>query len=133
MKGLNTIQYINFPTIEDTRGNLAFIQNDILPFEFKRIYYLFDVPSNSFRGGHSHINQHEILIALSGSFEVILDDGIEKKPILLNKPNIGLLIPTGIWRELQNFSSGAVCLVIASDIFDETDYIRNYKDFLKSK
>jgi len=133
MKRLNDIQYINFPVIEDTRGNLAFIQNDILPFEFKRIYYLFDIPSNAYRGGHSHINQLQILIALSGSFEVILDDGIEKKTILLNKPNIGLLIPTGIWRELQNFSSGAVCLVIASDIFDETDYIRDYKDFLKSK
>ena len=133
MKRLNNIQYINFPVIEDTRGNLAYIQNDILPFEFKRIYYLFDVPSNAHRGGHSHINQLEILIALSGSFEVILDDGIEKMPIILNKPNIGLLIPTGIWRELQNFSSGAVCLVIASDIFDETDYIRDYNDFSKSK
>ncbi len=133
MKGLNTIQYINFPTIEDTRGNLAFIQNDILPFEFKRIYYLFDVPSSAFRGGHSHINQHEILIALSGSFEVVLDDGLEKRTVLLNKPNIGLHITTGIWRELQNFSSGAICLVVASDVFDEADYIRDYNDFLKSK
>ena len=133
MKGLNTIQYINFPTIEDTRGNLAFIQNDILPFEFKRIYYLFDVPSNAFRGGHSHIDQHEILIALSGSFEVVLDDGQEKRIVVLNKPNIGLPIGTGIWRELQNFSSGAVCLVIASDVFDESDYIRDYDVFLKGK
>jgi dTDP-4-dehydrorhamnose 3,5-epimerase-like enzyme len=130
---LNEIQFINFPVIEDVRGNLAFIQNDILPFEFKRIYYLFDVPSNAFRGGHSHINQDEILIALSGSFEVVLDDGLEKKTILLNKPNIGLPISTGIWRELQNFSSGAVCLVIASDVFDEDDYIRDYDEFLKHK
>lgn len=124
---------MKFPVVEDTRGNLAFIQNDVLPFELKRIYYLFDVPSNAFRGGHSHIHQQEILIALSGSFEVVLDDGFEKRTILLNKPNIGLLIPTGIWRELQNFSSGAICLVVASDVFDEADYIRDYNDFLKSK
>lgn len=129
----NEIQFINFPVVNDVRGNLAFIQNDILPFEFKRIYYLFDVPSTAFRGGHSHINQDEILIALSGSFEVVLDDGMKKKTILLNKPNIGLPIATGIWRELQNFSSGAVCLVIASDVFDEADYIRDYDEFLKSK
>lgn len=133
MKKLKDIQLINFPTIEDTRGNLAFIQNEFLPFKFKRIYYLFDVPSNSFRGGHSHINQNEILIALSGSFEVVLDDGLEKRSIILNKPNIGLPISTGIWRELQNFSSGAVCLVVASDVFDEADYIRDYEEFLDSK
>lgn len=130
---LNDIQFIKLPVIEDVRGNLAFIQNDILPFEFKRIYYLFDVPSTAFRGGHSHINQHEILIALSGSFEVVLDDGTQKKTFVLNKPNIGLPISTGIWRELQNFSSGAVCLVIASDIFEEADYIRDYEAFLDSK
>lgn len=130
---LNDCQFINFPVVEDVRGNLAFIQNDILPFEFKRIYYLFDVPSNAFRGGHSHIEQHEILIALSGSFEVVLDDGIEKKSVLLNKPNVGLHIYTGIWRELQNFSSGAVCLVVASDVFDEADYIRDYEEFLAAK
>ncbi len=133
MKKLKDIQLINFPTIEDTRGNLAFIQNDFLPFEFKRIYYLFDVPSNAFRGGHSHIHQNAILIALSGSFEVVLDDGLEKRIVLLNKPNKGLHITTGIWRELQNFSSGAVCLVIASDVFDESDYIRDYQEFLDSK
>ena len=130
---LNDIQLINFPVVEDVRGNLAFIQNDVLPFDFKRIYYLFDVPSNAFRGGHSHINQHEILIALSGSFEVVLDDGLEKKTFLLNKPNVGLHIPTGIWRELQNFSSGAVCLVVAQNVFEEADYVRDYKEFLASK
>nr|WP_315141672.1 FdtA/QdtA family cupin domain-containing protein [uncultured Flavobacterium sp.] len=130
---LDDIQLINFPVIEDVRGNLAFIQNDILPFEFKRIYYLFDVPSTAFRGGHSHINQHEILIALSGSFEVVLDDGMKKKTFLLNKPNLGLHITNGIWRELQNFSSGAVCLVVASDVFDESDYIRDYDEFFKLK
>ena len=130
---MNQIELIKIPVIEDLRGNLAVIQNDVLPFEFKRIYYLFDVPSTAFRGGHSHIAQQEVLIALSGSFEVVLDDGQEKRTVLLNKPNIGLLIGTGIWRELQNFSSGAVCLVLASDVFEESDYIRDYNDFLKSK
>lgn len=130
---LNDIQLIDIPVIKDVRGNLGFLQNDILPFELKRIYYLFDVPSTSFRGGHSHVNQHEILIALSGSFEVVLDDGKAKKSYILNKPNIGLHITTGIWRELQNFSSGSVCLVVASDVFDESDYIRDYTDFLSSK
>ena len=127
------LQLIQIPTVEDLRGNLAFVQNDILPFDFKRIYYLFDVPSTAFRGGHSHINQHEILIALSGSFEVTVNDGKEKTSYLLNKPNIGLHIPTGIWRELENFSSGAVCLVLASDVFDEEDYIRDYNKFLNTK
>jgi dTDP-4-dehydrorhamnose 3,5-epimerase-like enzyme len=133
MTKITDLKLIQIPTVEDLRGNLAFVQNDILPFDFKRIYYLFDVPSTAFRGGHSHINQHEILIALSGSFEVTVTDGKEKKSYLLNKPNIGLHIPTGIWRELENFSSGAVCLVLASDVFDEADYIRKYDEFLESK
>jgi dTDP-4-dehydrorhamnose 3,5-epimerase-like enzyme len=130
---IKDIQLLKIPVVEDTRGNLAFIQNDVLPFEFKRVYYLFDVPSNSFRGSHSHINQSEVLIALSGSFEVVLHDGFEKKSFFLNKPNIGLYIPTGMWRELENFSSGTVCLVFASDIYSEHDYIRDYDAFLRSK
>lgn len=130
---LSAIQLLKIPVVEDTRGNLGFIQNGFLPFEFKRIYYLFDVPSNAYRGGHSHIDQNEVLIALSGSFEVVLDDGIQKKSFFMNNPNFGLNIPTGIWRELQNFSSGAVCLVVAQDVFDEADYIRDYDAFLKSK
>ena len=133
MTKINDVQLIQIPTVEDLRGNLAFVQNDILPFELKRVYYLFDVPSTAFRGGHSHVNQHEILIALSGSFEVLINNGKEKKSYLLNKPNIGLHIPTGIWRELENFSSGAVCLVLASDVFEESDYIRDYNEFLKTK
>ena len=130
---LNEIQLIKIPVVEDLRGNLGFIQNGFLPFDFKRVYYLFDVPSTAFRGGHSHINQQEILIALSGSFEVVLNDGNEKKSFLLNKPNVGLLITTGIWRELQNLSSGSVCLVVAQDVFDEEDYIRDFDEFLDSK
>ena len=127
------VQLLKVPVVEDTRGNLAFIQKDFLPFEFKRVYYLFDVPSSAYRGGHSHIVQQELLIALSGSFEVVVQDGLVKKSFILNKPNMGLLIPTGIWRELQNFSSGAVCLVLASDVFDEADYIRDFDAFLESK
>ncbi|WP_426091567.1 sugar 3,4-ketoisomerase [Flavobacterium sp. DSR3-2] len=133
MTTLDAIQLLKIPVVEDTRGNLAFIQKDFLPFEFKRVYYLFDVPSNAYRGGHSHILQQELLIALSGSFEVVLQDGAVKKSFVLNKPNVGLLIPTGIWRELQNFSSGAVCLVLASDTFEEADYIRDFGAFLESK
>tara|TARA_R110002126_G_scaffold83973_1_gene204454 strand:- start:653 stop:1057 length:405 start_codon:yes stop_codon:yes gene_type:complete len=133
MTKLEAIQFIKIPVVEDMRGNLGFIQKDILPFEFKRIYYLFDVPSNAFRGGHSHVEQQEVLIALSGSFEVVLNDGFEKKSFVLNKPNIGLYIPNGIWRELENFSSGAVCLVLASDEFIEEDYIRDYDAFMSSK
>ena len=133
MTTVNDIQLIKLPVVEDSRGNLAFIQNDVLPFNFKRVYYLFDVPSTSHRGGHSHIHQNEILIALSGSFEVVIYDGFKQKSFLLNKPNVGLQIVPGLWRELQNFSSGAVCLVIAEDVFDESDYIRNFETFKKSK
>jgi dTDP-4-dehydrorhamnose 3,5-epimerase-like enzyme len=133
MTTINNIQFIKLPVVEDSRGNLAYIQNDVLPFHFKRVYYLFDVPSTSQRGGHSHINQNQILIALSGSFEVVIHDGKNEKRILLNKPNIGLQIVPGLWRELQNFSSGAVCLVIAEDVFDENDYIRDFELFKKSK
>jgi len=124
---------IEIPKIIDPRGNLAVIEKNCLPFEIKRVYYLYDVPSHAFRGGHAHKEQQELLIALSGSFEVSLDDGEKKKTIMLNKPDKGLIITTGIWRELENFSSGAVCLVLASDVFDEADYIRNYDEFKLSK
>lgn len=130
---LNDIQLINIPKITDPRGNLAVVEKDTLPFAIKRVYYLYDVPSDSARGGHAHKEQSEFLIALSGSFVVTLDDGNDKKEILLNKPDRGLLIPTGIWRELNDFSSGAVCLVVSSGEFDEADYIREYRDFLASK
>ena len=128
-----THRLIEIPKIIDPRGNLSVIENQTVPFEIKRVYYLYDVPSGAFRGGHAHKNQHEVLIALSGSFEVVLDDGGQKETVMLNKPNIGLLIPTMLWRELQNFSSGSVCLVLASDVFDEADYIRDYQQFKSSK
>ncbi len=124
---------IKIKTVHEQRGKLAVIENNDIPFEIKRLYYLFDVPNDAYRGGHAHNIQNSFLIALSGSFEVHLDDGNAKKTIMLNKPNIGLFIPTGIWREIGNFSSGAVCLVLASINFDETEYIRNYKKFLSFK
>jgi len=122
-------QLIEIPKIHDRRGNLSVIEGETIPFTSKRVYYLYDVPSGSKRGGHAHKKQQEFLIALSGSFDVILKDGKSIETVTLNKPNVGLLIVDGIWRELRNFSSGAVCLVLASDVFDEDDYIREYKEF----
>ena len=127
------INLISIPKIHDVRGNLSVIEGDTIPFLLKRVYYLYDVPSGSERGGHSHINQQEVLVAISGSFDVLLNDGVNEKIVTLNRPNIGLLLPTGIWRELQNFSSGSVCLVLASDVFDEDDYIRDYNEFKSFK
>ena len=132
-RNLEEITLTDIPTITDTRGNLAVIEKECLPYPIKRVYYLFDVPSDSYRGGHAHKEQLEFLIALSGSFTVTVDDGTSKKSFLLNKPNKGLLLPTGIWRELEDFSSGAVCLVLSSGEFDEGDYIRNYQDFRNLK
>ena len=129
MTTIDNVQLIEVPKIHDTRGNLSVIEGKIIPFKIKRVYYLYDVPSGSERGGHSHIQQQEFLIALGGSFDVVLKDGISEKIVTLNKPNFGLLIPTGIWRELQNFSSGSVCLVLASEVFDEADYIRDFDSF----
>jgi dTDP-4-dehydrorhamnose 3,5-epimerase-like enzyme len=129
---LEDIKLIDIPKIVDEqgRGNLAVIEKDTYPFDIKRVYYLYDVPSDAYRGGHAHKEVYELLIAISGSFEVLLDDGKTKQKVMLNKPNKGLLIPTRIWRELDNFSSGAVCLVLASDVFDESDYIRDYHSFI---
>ncbi|MDC0117981.1 FdtA/QdtA family cupin domain-containing protein [bacterium] len=122
---------INIPKITDIRGNLGVIEKDTIPFDIKRVYYLFDVPSSAYRGGHAHINQVEVLIALSGSFDVKVDDGTEVSLITLNKPDKGLMLNKGVWRELENFSSGAICLVLASDVFDESDYIRDFEVFKK--
>lgn len=133
MTSITDIQILDIPKIHDTRGNLSVIEGRVIPFAMKRVYYLYDVPSGAERGGHSHKAQQEFLVALSGSFTVVLTDGKAKKSVTLNKPNEGLLIPNGIWRELENFSSGSVCLVIASDVFEEADYIREYEEFLLSK
>lgn len=122
---------IEFPTIQNRQGNLAVLENDTIPFEVKRVYYLYDVPSSAQRGGHAHKNLSQVLIAISGSFDVVLKDGKNNETITLNKPDKGLLIHNNIWRELENFSSGAVCLVVASAVYDEQDYIRSYTEFLK--
>ena len=124
------IKIVNIPKIEDPRGNLSVIEKEVVPFEIKRVYYLYDVPAGAERGGHAHKKLQQFLVALSGSFDVILNDGKEEKIVTLNKPFEGLLITNGIWRELKNFSSGAVCLVVASDVFSEADYIREFEDFL---
>ncbi len=133
MKLLEGVEIIEIPKVEDVRGNLAVIEKDVVPFDIKRVYYLYDVPSNAYRGGHAHKKLIQVLIPLSGSFDVVLDDGQDRTKITLNKPNKGLLIPTGIWRELENFSSGAVCLVLASDVFEEADYLRDYNSFTAYK
>ena len=134
MSPLLTISHvIELPKIKDPRGNLTFIEAcNHLPFEFKRIFYLYDVPSGADRGGHALIHCHQFLIAMSGSFDVILKDGHTEQRINLSRPNIGLHIPPGIWRELENFSSCAACVVLASHLYSEDDYIRDYGDFLRS-
>jgi mannose-6-phosphate isomerase-like protein (cupin superfamily) len=124
---------LDITKVHDTRGNLSVIEGNAVPFEMKRVYYLYDIPSGGKRGGHSHKECQELLVALSGSFDVIVNDGNEQKTVTLNKPNIGLLIPNGIWRELENFSSGSVCLVLASDVFKEEDYMRDFAEFKLSK
>lgn len=132
---LSKIRFIDIPKISapDGRGNLSVVEKETLPYDIKRVYYLYDVPSNSTRGGHAHKELQQCLIALSGSFIVVLDDGNEKKEILLNRPDRGLLIPNGIWRELIEFSAGAVCLSLVSEVYDEEDYIRDYDEFIAFK
>jgi oxalate decarboxylase/phosphoglucose isomerase-like protein (cupin superfamily) len=121
---------INFPKITDARGNLSFIEeNKHAPFEIKRVFYLYDVPSGATRGGHAHKISEQVIIALSGSFEVILDDGDCRKSFFLNRPHYGLYVPPGIWRELENFSSNSIALTLTSTLFDEKDYIRDYEIF----
>lgn len=125
------IELIELPKIEDVRGNISVIEKDIIPYEIKRVYYLYDVPSSAARGGHAHKEQYELLIPISGSFDVVLNDTREKQTVSLNKPYKGLLIKSNVWRELENFSSGAVCLVISSGEFDESDYIRDFDQFVE--
>ncbi len=132
---LNTLELREIIKISDPdgRGNLSVVERDFLPFTIKRVYYLYDVPSSSTRGGHAHKELQQFLIALSGSFDVVLDNGKQRRSITLNRPDRGLLIPNGIWRELENFSSGAVCLSLVSSEYNEDDYIRDYADYLTFK
>ena len=124
---------ISIPKIKNNKGNIGVIENDVINFDIKRVYYLYDIPSDAKRGGHAHIALQQFLIPLSGSFDILLHDGTHQKRVCLNKPDSGLLIPPGIWREIENFSAGSVCLVLASDIYKEADYIRVFKNFKKIK
>ncbi|UUV20942.1 sugar 3,4-ketoisomerase [Paenimyroides aestuarii] len=120
---------ITLPKIKDPRGNLSVIEGNTIPFAINRVYFLYDVPSGAERGGHAHKNQQEFIIAVAGSFQVVLNNGSEEKVYHLFKPNEGLYVPVNTWRELRNFSAGAVCLVVSSDAFDENDYIRDFNEF----
>jgi dTDP-4-dehydrorhamnose 3,5-epimerase-like enzyme len=121
---------LQLPKIHNRAGNITALENNIhLPFEVKRVYYLYDVPAGEERGGHAHRELQQIVVAASGAFDVLLNDGTNKKIVHLDRPFIGLHIVPGIWRELLNFSSGAVCLVLASHKYDEKDYIRDYENF----
>jgi hypothetical protein len=123
-------RFIDFPIRPDNRGNLTFVESGRhLPFELKRVFYLYDVPSGVARAGHALDGIDQVLVALSGSFDVVLDDGTERETVTLNRPARGLFIPSLVWRELENFSSGAVCLVFASDFYSEDSYYRTYEQF----
>lgn len=122
---------IELPKISEPRGNLTFVEsNRHIPFEIQRVYYLYDVPGGAERGGHAHKALHQLIIAMSGSFDIHLDDGHSKKTVHMNRSYQGLYVCPMIWREINNFSSGAVCMVLASDYYDEQDYYRDYENFI---
>lgn len=132
MKNVYDCNIIFLPKITERSGNISVVNNlNEIPFETQRIFYLYDIPGGESRGGHSHINCHQFLVAISGSFEVLLNDGKIQRQVLLNRPNIGLHIPPGVWASEVNFSSGSVCLVLASELYDENDYIRDFETYNK--
>jgi dTDP-4-dehydrorhamnose 3,5-epimerase-like enzyme len=134
LKDIYNCNVLELPKIHNRAGNITIIQNGLrMPFDVKRIYYLYDVPGGSERGGHAHKSLYQLIVAASGAFDVILDDGVNKKVILLNRPYYGLLVVPGIWRELVNFSSGAICLVLASEKYDPNDYIRDYSVYKQTR
>lgn len=129
---IENCKIIDLPRINDPRGNLTFVEaGHHIPFEIKRVYYLYDVPGGSERGGHAHKGLYQLIIAMSGSFDIQLDDGHSKKTIHMNRSYYGLYVCPMIWREMDNFSSGAVCMVLASNYYDEADYYRNYDEFIR--
>ena len=130
---LNDCKIIDLPKITDPRGNLTFIEGRRhVPFEIRRVYYLYDTPGGAERGGHAHKELHQLIVAMSGSFDVILNDGRKKKRFHLNRSYYGLYVCPMIWRELDNFSSGSVCMVLASNLYNEADYYRDFQEFLKA-
>jgi len=130
---LSNCRIVDLPKITDPRGNLTFIEGDgHIPFDIKRVYYLYDVPGGAERGGHGHKALQQLIIAMSGSFDVVLDDGYERKRFHLNRSYYGLYVCPMIWRELDNFSSGSVCMVLASNLYDEDDYYRDYSQFINA-
>ncbi len=134
MTCINDVRLVNLPKFLDSRGNLSFVeQKNHIPFEIKRTYWLYDVPGGETRGGHAYLENQEFIVAMSGSFDVLLDDGTEKKTFTLNRSYYGLYVPKGLWREMENFSTNSLALVISSTIFDRADYIRDYSEFLKLK
>lgn len=131
---VNDCKIIQLSKIHNRAGNITIVENNLdIPFDVKRIYYLYDVPSNETRGGHAHKELYQLVIGASGSFNINLNDGRNSKTIFLNRPDFGLLIVPGIWRDLSDFSSGSVCLVFASEIYSENDYIRDYDEFITLK
>jgi len=128
---IENCRIIELPKISEPRGNLTFVEGgNHIPFDIRRVYYLYDVPGGAERGGHAHKELHQLIIAMSGSFDVILDDGQNKQRYHLNRSYFGLYVCPMIWRELDNFSSGSVCLVLASNIYEESDYFRNYEEYV---
>ena len=130
---LQDCHIIELPKIADHRGNLTFVEGgNHIPFEIRRVYYLYDVPGGASRAAHGHRTLHQLMISMSGAFDVTLDDGYEKKTYHMNRSYYGLYIPPMMWRDLDNFSTGSVCMVLASDCYDESDYFRDYQEFLKA-
>lgn len=128
---LSECKIIKMPKIYDVRGNLSYIEGGVhIPFDIKRVYYLYDVPGGSDRGSHAHKNLHQFIVAMSGSFDVVLDDGQDERRYHLNRSYYGLYVCPMTWRYLDNFSSGSVCMVLASNVYDESDYIRDHNEFL---
>lgn len=133
MNSINACQIVTLPKIIDPRGNLSFLEgNAHAPFEIKRTYWIYDVPGGEERGGHSYRTNKEFIIALSGSFDVVVDDGTEKRTFSLNRSYYGLFIPNGLWRHMENFSTNSLAFVVASEDYDAKDYIRDYNNFLKT-
>ena len=134
MSSINGVKLVNLPKFLDARGNLSFVEQlNHIPFEIKRTYWIYDVPGGEARGGHAYKQNKEFIVALSGSFDVVLDDGNEKRKITLNRSYNGLFVPNGLWREMENFSTNSLALIISSTEYDEIDYVRDYDAFIKLK